>query len=277
MTTMRRKAGAGLAALALAMTCAVPAGAALASEGSGDRSGSDAGASEQQGEDSGLGGFLGALGDLWDSTVSGGQSDEGRSSIGDYLDYALGSAAGAWDDLAAQWPEMRDALSSAAQDAKTALAQVSDEVLTALEQTKSDLGRFVDQVGSVQVRDAQTEKVLTEITDRTQVGDVLKGLDFAKWTSTSEVPSADSAQTHVAFMLSKQALGFSDGLLDGAAKASSAADGASASDVEQLSFTTYRGSQVISVSILGASGPVAQFTAPQADVDALNALAKTGK
>ena len=275
MAKVMRRMGAGMAALALAAACAVPAGAALASEESGSGGRSSAATSAGQDEEtSGVKRFLGALGDLWDSTVSGGQGDASRSSIGDYVDYAFGAAAGAWDGLAAQWPEMRDALSSAAQDASAALAKIPDEIRGALEQTKSDTDTFLAQVASMQVSDAQTGKVLASVSDRQQMGDVMKALDFARWTSTDAVPAADTAQTRVAFMLSKSALGFGDGLTDGAARSSSARDAKSASDVEQLAFTTYRDSQVVSVSILGSSGPLAQFQVPQADVDLLNGLAK---
>ncbi len=296
-----RKLSAGLAALALAGACVTPTGMALADEGG-------KGASDGQGQTIGqaLDEALGSLGALWNDSVEAGRdaAEAAQSTLGDYVNIAVGGLADAWDAVAASWPEVRDALSEVPGQVsaafESAMDGVPEQVASSLEQAKDATSDFLNQVAVVRVSDPADESSVVEISDKKTIRTTFNGLQFLQWRATSDVPEASTAQTRVSYIRTDPSVAFDVAALDAAvdevlsgtergaaassvrddvatsagakSAASDSKDGSSVPDIELLAFTTYRDSDVVTVSFLGTELAVS-FTVPQADADLLNGLA----
>ncbi|MBS5450527.1 MAG: hypothetical protein KHY83_02185 [Coriobacteriia bacterium] len=295
-----RKLSAGLTALALAGACVMPTGMALADEGG-------KGASDGQGQTIGqaLDEALGSLGALWNDSVEAGRdaAEAAQSTLGDYVNIAVGGLADAWDAVAASWPEVRDALSEVPGQVsaafESAMDGVPEQVASSLEQAKDATSDFLNQVAVVRVSDPADESSVVEISDKKTIRTTFNGLQFLQWRATSDVPEASAAQTRVSYIRTDPSVAFDVAALDAAvdevlsgteggamssvrdgtatsagakSAASDSKDGSSVPDIELLAFTTYRDSDVVTVSFLGTELAVS-FTVPQVDVDLLNGLA----
>lgn len=146
---------------------------------------------------------------------------------------------------------INDARESASAALEEAMAGISTNLQESLDTVKSELSRTTE----IEVVDAQSGETVATVTDEAIIADVLGSLDYASWRTVSTSPSSTDAHYTLRFMQG------SVGILD------------VGSLCEALSFTTYGGG-ILELDVLGA-GPIV-FEVPQADVDALDALAEEG-
>lgn len=132
-----------------------------------------------------------------------------------------------------------------------AMATISTDLQGSLDTVKSALSRTTE----IEVSDAQSGEVVATVADEAAITDLLGALDYASWRTVSTNPPAADAQYTLRCLQS------SVGILD------------SGTLHEVLSFTTYEGG-FIELGVLNVGSIV--FEVPQADVDALNALAEEG-
>lgn len=225
-----------LVALSVAAVCCAPlAGCAAGNDGSEDSGGGSfsSGASESDG------------------------SGSGGSSVSDAVDDALSEAGRALDDardsMGAALSSVGAAMDLAFEEATAALDEAMADISTNLRESLGTVEAELSRTTELAVEDAQTGAAVATVTDETAISDVFSGLDYTSWRLADATPAAGDARYTLRCMQS------SVGLLN------------SGELYEMLTITTYDGGY-LELSVFGWSGSVV-FEVPQADVDALNALA----
>ena len=162
---------------------------------------------------------------------------------------------GALEEAEQAIDDARESVDAAIEGAGAALEEAMPTVSTDLQGSLDTVKSALSRTTEIEVSDAQSGEVVVTVTDEAAITDLLGALDYASWRTVPTNPPAADAQCTLRCLQS------SVGILD------------SGTLHEVLSFTTYEGG-FIELGVLNVGSIV--FEVPQADVDALNALAEEG-